>query len=232
MKRILSLIGIVLFSTTGNAAENNVYDFSWLDKEKEVYVLQNRKFRKKGSFYVGGTYGQSVSGTFVDSSEFNVLAGFFFSEDWGLEFSYLSAEGSENKTYKSVKAQGAVAFFRQIESANTAMLLWSPFYSKINTFNKIFYYDWMFGLGLANVSTSDNRKEFGAGAESNQLTEEDLSGVTWMTALRFYITQDWSARLDFRGLHINADSAVTNETDTEKRWNNYYTFNFGINYAF
>ena len=34
------------------------------------------------------------------SSEFNVLAGFFFSEDWGLEFSYLSAEGSENKTYK------------------------------------------------------------------------------------------------------------------------------------
>lgn len=237
MKRILSLIGIVIFSTVisprnGYAAENNVYDFSWLDKEKEVYVLQNRKFRKKGTFYVGGTYGQSVSGTFIDSSEFNVLAGFFFSEDWGLEFSYLSAEGTENKTYESIQAQSAVAFFRQIESATTAMLVWSPFYSKINTFNKIFYYDWMFGLGLSNVSTTDNRKEFSGGADSNQLVEEDLSGVAWMTALRFYINENWSSRIDFRGMHLNADAAINGENDTKKRWTNYYTINFGINYAF
>lgn len=240
MKRIISLIGIGIFSaisstfvpTNSFAAENNVYDFSWLDKEKEVYVLQNRKFRKKGAFYVGGTYGLSVNGAYIDSTEVNLMAGFFFSEDWGLEFSYKTAEGEENKTYEGITAQNAVAFFRQIETATTAMIVWSPFYSKINTFNKIFYYDWMFGLGLANVSTTDNRKEFTAGSDSNQLTEEDLSGVAWMTALRFYITEDWSTRIDFRGMHVNADSAISGETDTEKRWNNYYTFNFGINYAF
>lgn len=232
MKRILSLIGMIVFSTTGLAAESNVYDFSWLDQEKEVYVLQNRKFRKKGTLYLGGTYGRSVSGAFVDSSEYNLIAGFFFSEDWGIELSYTGAQGSKNKTYDAVSAQGSVAFFRQIETATSAMLMWSPFYSKINTFNKIFYYDWMFGLGFANVSTSDNRKEFSGGSDSNQLVEEDLSGVAWMTALRFYITQHWSARIDFKGTHVNADSAITGETDTEKRWNNYYNFNVGINYAF
>lgn len=232
MKRILSLIAIIVFPLSIQGAENDVYDFSWLDQEKEIYVLQNRKFRKKNSVYIGGTVGRSVSGAFVDSSEYNLIAGYFFSEDWGIELSYTGAQGTKNKTYDAVSAQGSVAFFRQIETATSAMLLWSPFYSKINTFNKIFYYDWMFGVGFANASTTDNRKEFSGGSDSNELVEEDNSGVAWMTAVRFYISQSWSLRMDFRGTHINADSAITGETDTEKRWNNYYNFNLGLNYTF
>lgn len=232
MKRFLSLIGVMVFSFPLQAAETDVYDFSWLDQDKEVYVLQNRKFRKKNQFYVGGTLGRSVSGAFIDSSEYNLIAGYFFAEDWGLEFTYTGAQGAKNKTYDAVSSQGSVAFFRQIDTATSAMLMWSPFYSKINTFNKIFYYDWMFGVGFISAATSDNRKEFSGGSDSNQLTQEDVSGATWMTAFRFYINQDWSTRIDFRGTHLNADAAITGESDTEKRWNNYYNFNVGLNYAF
>lgn len=231
MKRILSLI--LLFTTTFVfAAEDSMYDFSWLDKDKEVYVLQNRKFRKKSNVYIGGTVGRSVSGAFIDSSEINLLAGYFFSEDWGIELSYTKADGSENKTSDSVNAQGSVPFYRKIDTATSAMLMWSPFYSKINTFNKIFYYDWMFGAGVANVSTLDNRNEFPGGSSADELTTESLSGFAWMTAIRFYISPSWSTRVDFRATHVNADSAVNGETDTEKRWSNYYNFNLGLNYTF
>lgn len=235
MKRIIAMLGIAVFSMTGNAAENNVYDFSWLDQEKEVYVLQNRKFRKKNQFYIGGTLGRSVSGAFVDSSEYNLIAGYFFAEEWGLEFSFTGAEGTLNATHDAVAAQGSTAYYRQIQTANTAMLVWSPLYSKINTFNKIFYFDWMFGLGFTSASTEDNRNKLVAGPNTNVLTEEDVSGVAWMTAFRFYINQDWSARVDFRGTHLNVDSAIDasgSTINTEKRWNNYYNFNVGINYAF
>ncbi len=55
-----------------------------------------------------------------------------------------------------------------------------------------------------------------------------------MTALRFYITPSWSTRLDFRAVHLNADVAGADGAsyDTEKKWSNFYTINFGLNYTF
>ncbi len=230
MKRVLSLL-ILVISTTVFAAEDSVYDFSWLDKDKEVYVLQNRKFRKKTKVYIGGTLGRSVSGAFVDSNEANILMGFFFSEDWGLELSYNKADGVKNKTADAVESQGTVPVYRKIDTATNIMLMWSPFYSKINTFNKIFYYDWMFGLGISNATTLDNRNELIDIANKDTLIKESVSGIAWMTALRFYITPSWSTRIDFRGTHINAEMQL-NATESEKRWNNYYNINFGLNYTF
>lgn len=231
MKPLILLLFSFFYSAIF-AAEDSIYDFSWLDKDKEVYVLQNRKFRKKGALYVGGTLGRSVSGAFIDSAEANGVLGFFFKENFGIEISYTKADGSENKTSDAVFSQGSVPFYRKIDTATTAMLMWAPFYSKINTFNKIFYYDWMFGLGGASVSTLDNRNAFPGGSDADTLTKETLNGIAWMTAFRFYITPNWSTRIDFRATHVNADSAINGENDTEKRWNNYYNFNIGLNYAF
>ena len=231
MKRLLSLIIFVSISYSF-AYESSMYDFSWLDQDKEVYVLQNRKFRKANNVYVGGTIGRSVSGAFIDSTEINLLGGFFFSENWGLEFSYTNAEGTTNKTSDAVKAQAAVPFFRKIDTSMNAMLVWSPFYSKINTFNKIFYYDWMFGAGISSATTLDNRKEFSSGSDSSELTTESISGIAWMTAIRFYISPSWSTRIDFRANHFNADTAINGETDTETQWVNYYNINVGLNYTF
>lgn len=229
-KFILLFTFFLTFTTLAN--ESSVYDFSWLDKDKEVYVLQNRKFRKNGKLYIGGTLGRSVAGAYIDSNEFNLLAGYFFKEDWGLEISYTKANGTPNKTHDAVNSQGSVAFYRKIDTALNAMIVWSPFYSKINTFNKIFYYDWLFGLGITNLTTIDNRNEFPGGEESNVKTTESNSGFTWMTGFRFFISESWSMRLDFTGKHINADSAINGETDTEKRWSHFYNINVGVNYTF
>ena len=92
----------------------------------------------------------------------------------------------------------------------------------------------MFGAGAANVSTLDNRQEFGT-ASSSDLTSETVLSPTWMTNFRFYITQNWSAEIRFEGLHINADVArqdSSKDERTEKSWTHYYDFKLGLNYTF
>lgn len=229
MKRVLLLL-IFVVPTTIFANESNVYDFSWLDPDKKVYVLQNRKFRKSGKLYLGTTFGRSLSGAFIDSNEANVYAGFFFHEDWGIEVSYTKASGTTNNTHDGVNEQGAVAFYRKVDTAQSAMLMWSPFYSKINTFNKIFYFDWMFGAGVASVTTLDNRLQF-EDTTDETLTSESNTGMTWMSGFRFFISDSWSTRLDFRAIHVNADTYV-DEDETKKRWSHFYSINLGLNFTF
>ena len=111
--------------------------------------------------------------------------------------------------------------------------MWSPFYAKINTFNKIFYFDWLFGAGLTSVTTLDNRNEFSSSSpDADELTQETVTGFTWMTGWRFYINKNWSLRMDFVATHMNVEMANSSATDTEKRLDNKYNFNMGLNFAF
>ena len=236
MKKLLGLLLLSICSFTF-ASEKSVYDFSWLDKDKEVYVLQNRKYRKKNKLFVGTTFGKSLSGAFIDRYSGSINGGFFFSENWGLELSYTKASNSTNATHDAVKTAGTVAFYRKIDTDITAHLVWSPFYSKINTFNKIIYYDWLFGLGISSITTQDNRNEFKneSDPDHDKLEEESVTAFSWFTGFRFFISESWSARMDFKGIHSNADRAIeagAGQFDVEKSWFHYYDFKLGINYTF
>lgn len=235
MKKLLGLLLLTLTSFVW-ASEDSVYDFSWLDKDKEIYVLQNRKFRKAKSIYLGGTLGRSLSGAFNDRLTGSLYGGFFFSEDFGLELSFSKSSNSTNATHDAVKKAGTVAFYRQIDTSINAHFVWAPFYSKINTFNKIIYYDWLFGVGGSMISTQDNRKEFNKNSiDKDTLTEESSIAISWFTGFRFYINDSWSTRVDFRGTHSNADRAIQEGNDEfklQKSWFHYYDFQVGINYAF
>ncbi len=206
--RVLALWGALV--SVALAGEKSVYDFSWLDKDKEIYVLQNRTYRKDGKVYIGVSGVKTLSGAFIDAMGAQARVGYFFKEDWGVEFLYAKYSGSENDTAKGVKEQGTVPFYRKLDNAMGAILWWSPFYAKINTFNEIFYFDWMFGIGAAKVETLDNRKKLEPG-ESSTLTSESNTAGVWSTAVRFHINQAWSLRLDFTGMHYNADRKSENE---------------------
>jgi outer membrane beta-barrel protein len=237
MKNILWLLASLFLSGSIFASEKSLYEFSWLDKDKEVYVLQNRKFRKDGRVYIGGTLAKTISGAFIDAYGGSLRGGFFFKEDWGIELLYGKSSGTENNTAKGVKDQGTVPFYRKIDSYMGGMLMWSPFYSKINTFNKIFYFDWMFGAGLANITTLDNRNRFDTGSlKQNDLTSESATGAIWNTGFRFYITENWSARIDFTGIHYSAkkSSKATGATSTSESSTLFsnYDLGLGLNYSF
>jgi outer membrane beta-barrel protein len=235
MKNIVLVLVSLLLSSLALAAENSLYNFSWLDKDKEIYVLQNRRFRKDGHLYLGATGAYTMTGSFIDSYGGTARAGFFFREDWGIEGVYGKNSGTENDTAKGVKEQGTVPFYRKIDSYVGAMIMWSPFYSKINTFNRIFYFDWMLGLGAASITTRDNRKLFDTPA-SGDLTNENSVGVLWNTGFRFYINESWSLRLDITGLNWKADKTKQTEgqsdTSTASKLFNNADLGLGLNYTF
>lgn len=234
LKKLFLLFFILLTSSFVVASEKSVYEFSWLDKDKEVYVLQNRRFRKVGKIYIGADGVKTISGAFVDSYGGTIRGGYFFSEDWGVEGVFGKNSGSKNDTAKGVEDQQANAFYRKVDTYMGAMAMWSPFYSKINTFNKVFYYDWMFGLGVASVKLLDNRGEFNS-VTSTTLTSSSGIGALWNTGLRVYINDSWSLRIDFTGLHVKPeDSDIEdngNSVTTSALFSN-YDLGFGLNYTF
>jgi outer membrane beta-barrel protein len=237
MKKTFLILITLMMSTMVLADESSLYNFSWLDKDKEIYVLQNRKFRKDGHVYVGATAAYNLSQDFLNAYGGTFRGGYFFSEDWGVELIYGKNMNSENDTAKGVKAQGTVPFYRQIDSFMGAMVMWSPFYSKINTFNKIFYFDWMFGAGVGSITTKDNRNKFDTAATNqSSLTSESQTGALWNTGFRFYINESWSLRLDLTGQVYKADKTnkqqnASSTTTSSKVYSN-YDLGLGLNYAF
>lgn len=230
---LLLLISLIIPQLT-LAGEKDVYEFSWLDPDKEVYVLQNRKFRKANHLHVNVGYGLTTSGAFVDSSAIQARGGYFFTEDWGFEVLYSKNSGEENDTFKSVVAtvggSGTTPFRRIVQNYYGVMGLWSPFYTKINTFNKIAYMDWIFGLGYGQLTEQNNKTRFDnqGTINDNQITEESHSGILWTAAMKFYLDQTWSIRADFTGMYYSATEPKLNKSSMVTHYDATLSLGFGF----
>lgn len=210
---LLLLLSMALSSQVF-ASEKDIYEFSWLDPDKEVYVLQNRKYRKAGHLHVNLGGGITTSGAFVDSTAIQGRVGYFISEDFGLEGLYSKNSGKENATAQGVRSSGpqgtgTTPFRRIVDSYMGAMFLWAPFYSKINTFNKIVYMDWIFGVGYAQLKEKNNKLAFQSAALANQETLETHSGVMWEAGLKFYLSQSFDIRTDLTAVHYSTNNIST-----------------------
>ncbi|MGZ3789631.1 MAG: outer membrane beta-barrel domain-containing protein [Bacteriovorax sp.] len=205
------------------ASEKDIYEFSWLDPDKEVYVLQNRKYRKAGHLHVNAGGGITTSGAFVDSTAIQGRAGYFMTEDFGLEGLYSKNSGKENDTAKGVRSSGpqgtgTTPFRRIVDNYWGIMALWSPFYSKINTFNKIVYMDWIFGVGYSQLKEKNNKLAFQSAALANQETTESHSGIIWEAGLKFYLDQSFSVRTDLTAVHYSANNISTPGTTLKSNY--------------
>ena len=209
MKKHKLWTAIIFFLVTvcNFASEGDIYNFSWLDPDKEIYVLQNRKFRKSGRPYVNAGAGITTSGAFVDGKNYQLRAGFFFREEWGIEMIYSKNTGEENITAKSVRST-TTPFRRIVQDYSGAMLSWAPFYSKINTFNQIMYIDWIFGLGYSKVSEKNNWVEFFDTGPGNKETQENANGILAQAALKLYLTPRWDVRLNLMTLHYKGKHPI------------------------
>jgi len=204
-----------LFSPVLFASEKDIYEFSWLDPDKEVYVLQNRKFRKVSHVHLNLGGGITTSGAFVDSTSLQGRAGYFFTEEVGFEGIYAKNSGKENDTALGVRNPGLAGskpFRRILDSYMGGLVLWSPFYSKINTFNKIVYMDWIFGLGYAQLKENNNKLDVKSGGVDKTITKESHSGLMWEAGMKFYLDPSFSIRTDLTAVHYKAVSVAGNST--------------------
>ncbi|MDO9180827.1 MAG: outer membrane beta-barrel domain-containing protein [Bacteriovorax sp.] len=214
--KLLALSLLLSLSITSKifASEKDIYEFSWLDPDKEVYVLQNRKFKKAGHLHVNAGAGITTSGAFVNSTAIQGRLGYFITEDFGFEGLYSKNSGKENDTAKGVRSSGpqgtgTTPFRRIVDNYVGVMALWSPFYSKINTFNKIVYMDWIFGLGYASLKEKNNKLAFVSALYANQETLETHGGIMWEAGMKFYLDQSFSVRTDLTAVHFSTNNIST-----------------------
>jgi hypothetical protein len=72
---------------------------------------------------------------------------------------------------------------------------WSPFYGKINTFNRIYYFDWTFGAGLGKIKTESNATTADLKLTTNTYAKESYNSLISKTDLTVHINKN---------IHLNA----------------------------
>jgi len=216
---ILTVFLVSLFTSKNiQAGEKSLYDFLWLDPDKKVYVLQNKLYKKEHTFYADLGYLANFTSKFQNTNGLNVKTGFFLKEEWGVELFYSQYSNTDNDDWKNVRnINGADPFVRRLNSAYGLMAIWSPFYGKINTFNRIFYFDWSFGLGLSKINAESNRKNVDDQNLESTYDKEAYSAFAWKTNFKFHLKENVHLAVEWLQQHYKAPGPNRNgKTGSEK----------------
>lgn len=193
----LALLSTTLSAPALRADEKDLYDFMWLDPDKKVYVLQNKVHKKANTVYLNVGYGTGLSSTFQDTSMLHTNFGYYLTEEWAVEGLYTKYNNDDNDALENLKRlNGSIPFIRSMESNYGLLAKWSPFYGKINTFNKIFYFDWSFGLGIGKLNTKSNAKSVAITTQANTYTDEKYTSVIAKTGFSFHASKNIHIGLD------------------------------------
>ena len=208
--------------------DDDEYNFSWLDPDKKVYVLQNRKYRKKMRFGISLSGGANMNNPYRTEYLGLPRASFWILETLGIEAFYGLFSNSDNSNLTALKnaSPTALPFVRETRNYLAMVATWAPFYAKINFFNKILYFDWFFNAGAGQVGTAvdQNRR---AGNASSFVTE-NLFGFFYGTGQNFFVTKHILVRWDLIG-HAYSATGADNVTKSLRA---NYDFALGLGYLF
>lgn len=207
------------------------YDFSWLDPDKKIYVVQNRKYTKKQRLELSVGGGLGIGEPYRDRTVFMPRAIFYFNESWAISFLAGFNYNRENENFKELKSVSAVVpTVRDIRNFYGGSVMWLPFYAKMNMFNKIFYLDWHFEAGLGQANTEIDLNTSSAG--NPMINESNHVEFHWGTGWKFFVTRNFGVRLDYLALYYKAPTgrggAIGEEEET---FDNYY-LTLGLSYTF
>ncbi len=218
----MKLLCLLIFITAKTfASVNSVYDFVWLDPDKKVYVLQSKIFEKEKSFYFDLGYLTSNTSKFQDTNGFQGRVGYYFHEEWALELGMNYYNNQDNEDVKNVQIiNQQKPFIRRLNSSYGLTAIWSPFYGKINTFNRIFYFDWSFGAGVAQINAEDSLKSSLASSTDpttpEKFDKQSLTGAVLKTDVKFYINESIHVGLELMNTYFKAPSPKNPKTDKLK----------------
>ncbi len=202
------------------------YNFKWLDPEKKIYVLQNRRYTKANHALVSLMAGVSTGSPYESSYSLDGRLAYYFSESWGIEGFYAKINNSQNDNYKALASTnpggGANVFpiIRQITDQEGLLLHWVPWYAKINVFNDIIYFDWYFTAGVGSIH-SNVTTTYQANSPTQSLSN---TGYFFGTGHEYSITQNFIARLDFTGSLYRSQLTLSGD----QSWFPNYNFEIGL----
>ena len=226
---VLFLIFIFIVPTYLRATEKDLYDFLWLDQDKKVYVLQNKNYKKKNSFYFDAGYTKVINQKFISGKALALRTGFYFHEEWGVELLYNTYFNTNNDTFAAVqRVNGSVPFVRKLTGSYAGLLVWSPFYGKINTFNKIYYFDWSFGLGLGNADFENNLISAGDENVPDSYDKKSSMAIMAKTNLKFHISKHIHLNIEY--LNTSYKDRSPSSPKEERRYNSDVTVGLGFSF--
>lgn len=221
------LILVPLAADLARAADDDdEYNFSWLDPEKKVYVLQNRKFTKADRVQITLMGGLGLSNPYRTSMSIEPRMAFWFSEQLGVEAFFSSVSNSENNTAKALSDASGTAplpVIRSVKQQFGGLVKWAPWYSKINVFNSILYFDWYFTAGAGSMSFDLTTRSTTGGPIVT--TSENKTAYYFGTGHEFHLTQHFDVRLDLTGGYYQSPVFGTRGANA---WFSNYTFAAGI----
>lgn len=203
MKKLATLIVIIhstLVASLSFASENSLYEFKWLDEDEKVYVIQNKEHVKSGHLGIDFSYIDSNSSPYQDTTGFSLTLVYYLSENWSLDLTYKQYSNSNSADLENLLnaySNEVKPLIRRVDTAKLLHINWIPFYGKINTFNKIFFFDWGLGLGFGQFDTAGNYKTFKQKNLSITLVEEQDTGFNFRSFVKFYLGENLTMGFEY-----------------------------------
>lgn len=208
--------------------EADEYSFSWLDPDKQIYVLQNRKYTKTGRPMISVLGGVGLSSAYRNTLSVSPRLAFYFLESLGIEGFFSMTRNSASNTFKEleiVSASLAIPAVREFRSQFGGLIHWVPWYAKINFFNQILYFDWYLsgGAGRINAEVDTNTQAGGA----SKFVSQGLTSFYLGTGHQYHISRHISLRADFTGAFYQAPLLGVGGDDT---WFSNFDFAIGLGF--
>ncbi len=214
-----------------DSPDKDEYDFSWLDPDKKIYVVQNRKFvnGQRAELSVGAGFG--LGQPYRSASVLVPRFSYYFNENFGISAVAALASNSPNSNYNTLRSvTSVIPSIRDVKSFVGGSVLYLPFYAKFNMFNQIVYMDWDFELGVDSV-TSEIDLNYSSTGNSN-VYAASYTGFHWGTGMKFFISRYFAVRLDFMSVMYSAPGATNGvlNANSDSNTSNYLTL--GLSYTF
>lgn len=209
----------------GSSSGDEAYNFSWLDPEKKIYVLQNRRYTKANRLLLSASVGLADTSAYRTSYSIDPRLAYYFSEQFGIEVFYQMISNKENNTAKSLNSTNVAPNVLQVKNQIGALLHWAPWYAKINVFNWILYFDWYFSGGIGTVGTEAFPGRVGNTTNTGTAGQKSYTGYYLGTGHQYHLNENWIVRLDFTNVWFQAPK---NAISDENTFYNSSTFEMGI----
>lgn len=219
----LALIGSTWAQAEETEKSDDEYSFNWLDTDKKIYVLQNRRYVKTGHPVLSVLAGTGFSNPYRNTINVDGRFAYYWGEQWGLEAFYTYFSNTENSTIQALKASSPQALpnIREINNQYGLQLHFVPWYAKINVFNSILYFDWYFGAGGGMLESAvDTRTRV---SETSNFVQQKDFAFFLSTGHQYHLSSSFLVRMDFTGAFYQAP--IYGATG-ENTW--YSNLNFGL----
>lgn len=211
-------------------------DKYWAAKDDDYGVIQNRTFSKSGKFFGSLVYGTLINDPYATSKALGGMVGYYFTEDFGIEGSYLNYDSKKNENIESLKNNGTSTDlspnYNLIRNSLAISATYTPFYAKMAFMNKsIMYFDMGFTLG-AGLTTYDQVRKPALGT-NEEFISQSSPHVEFGVMQQLFITKNVAVRMDLKNTFYNQEviqyqANFNNNRSTENKSTNDTTLTFGV----